>query len=151
MVDLAAGLAPLLVTYARPEEAMPWLHVRVSGNGTAEVSLASPLVVQAGVTPEAAARDAWLRPLALAVDAALLAVLAAGFVAHLMAVARRPLRQGLSLAERAFLAVYLVVGAGRELLAHLHLHDRAVLLSGGNDWLAYESYARDVLLERAAA
>ncbi|MFN8632483.1 MAG: glycosyltransferase family 39 protein [Chloroflexota bacterium] len=35
---------------------------------------------------------------------------------------------------------------GGALVANLHLFGRAVVLSGGNDWLAYESYARDVLV-----
>ena len=35
---------------------------------------------------------------------------------------------------------------GAELLGHAHLFGRAVILSGGNDWLAYESFARDILL-----
>jgi hypothetical protein len=52
----------------------------------------------------------------------------------------------LGLAERVLLAAYVVIAVGSELLRHLHLFGRAVILSGGNDWLAYESFARDVLL-----
>src|SRR5262249_61477597 len=36
-------------------------------------------------------------------------------------------------------------GVGRELPVPLPLIDRAVILSGGNDWLAYEGFARDVI------
>ncbi|MCC6179205.1 MAG: glycosyltransferase family 39 protein [Chloroflexi bacterium] len=48
--------------------------------------------------------------------------------------------------ERVLLGLFVVAALGRELVAHLSLAGRAVILSGGNDWLAYESFARDILL-----
>ena len=51
-----------------------------------------------------------------------------------------------SMSERALLALYFLAASMLALVGHLHLHGRAVILSGGNDWLAYESFARDVLL-----
>ena len=177
--NLPAGLVPIHVSYARPDEAMPWLVVRNGPAGTEGEPIGDWQLVRAGTSAAAVDRNFWLRPLALGVDALLIAVLIVGFSFHLWTAsgsARKtsppnplsgaerggkmtglpsPRRRGvggevswwpLHSAERALLAVYVLVAVGAELVGHLHLFGRAVILSGGNDWLAYESFARDVLL-----
>jgi 4-amino-4-deoxy-L-arabinose transferase-like glycosyltransferase len=144
--ELPAGLVPISVGYARPDEAMPWLAVRLGPAGGEGAALSAPLLVRDGTSAEAIARDAWLWPLAQAIDAALVGLLVAAFLGHLWAAVRRTSRPSFGPAERALLAIYFVVAAGWELVGHLHLLGRAVILSGGNDWLAYESFARDVLI-----
>jgi 4-amino-4-deoxy-L-arabinose transferase-like glycosyltransferase len=145
------------------------------------VPLAAPRLVQEGTTEAVLARDACLRPAALALDGLLVGLMALAFGMHVWSVGRsaketssshhgapssprppNPLRGAnigfadiipraerggrLALAERALLTAYFVVMAGWELLHHLHLYGRAIILSGGNDWLAYESFARDILI-----
>ncbi|MFN0070709.1 MAG: glycosyltransferase family 39 protein [Chloroflexota bacterium] len=48
--------------------------------------------------------------------------------------------------ERAFLGFVVMWAAAEPLAAWLPFDQSAVLLSGGNDWLAYESFARDIQL-----
>lgn len=48
--------------------------------------------------------------------------------------------------ERPLLALSILAAFAEGLVAHRHFAGRTPILSGGNDWLAYESYARDVLL-----
>jgi 4-amino-4-deoxy-L-arabinose transferase-like glycosyltransferase len=137
---------------------MPWLVVRSGSAGADGEPLGGVQLVQDGTSPEAVARAAWLYPLALIVVALLVGVMALAFASHLYVVLRRPgevsrppdVSSGarglpLALVERAVLAAYFLLAAGAELLRHQHLFGRAVILSGGNDWLAYESFARDIL------
>jgi hypothetical protein len=135
--DLPAGLTPITVTYSRPDEAMPWLVL----------SGASGLVTP-DTTPAAVAREGWLRPLATLVDGLLVGLLALAFLLHARAswIIGRAAPGGEVTLERGLLAVYLLLAVGWELLGHLHLFGRAVILSGGNDWLAYEGFARDILI-----
>ncbi|HUR08067.1 MAG TPA: glycosyltransferase family 39 protein, partial [Nonomuraea sp.] len=134
---LPAGLVPIAVSYRRPDEAMPWLRVR---SGADDAPLGAPLLVRDGTTAASVAADGWLRPLAYVVDGLLAGVLALAFVGHTRAVARR------ASPDRVLLGAYVVFATGAVLLGHLPLYGRAVIQSGGNDWLAYESYARDILL-----
>jgi hypothetical protein len=165
---LPSGLVPITVTYRRPDEAMPWLVVR---NGPADANgsaLAGGQLVRAGTSAATVARDVWLRPLAWVVDGLLVGVMALAAGAHVLSVVRRSraigaspvdpaepiaarsselaVRPGLALSERALLAVYVVAAVGAALLSNLPLFGRAIILSGGNDWLAYEGFARDILL-----
>jgi hypothetical protein len=149
--DLPAGLTPITVTYQRSDEMMPWLVLRGAAG-----------LVTPDTRPAAVARDPWLRPLATALDAALVGLLALAFAAHawrawissrilsadssVTAGAHRSLKPETQSSERFLLAAYLVVAAGWELLGHIHLFGRAVILSGGNDWLAYEGFARDLII-----
>jgi len=169
--NLPAGPVPIHVSYARPEEAMPWLVVRHGPAGADGEPVGDWHLVRAGTSAAAVARDAWLRPLALALDALIVGVLALAFALHVWAVLTKagsvtasprtaailaasggredrggPRWWPLPAAERVLLAVYVLVAVGAELVGHLHLSGRAVILSGGNDWLAYESFAREVLL-----
>jgi hypothetical protein len=155
---LPAGLVPITVSYERPEEAMPWLVVRNGPPGREGVPVGGQQVVREGTSPAILAREVWLRPLALAVDSLLVGLLALAFAGHGWAAStggfRRspsppaPLPAGwwpLALSERVLLGAYVVLATGLELAGHLHLFGRAVILSGGNDWLAYEGFARDIL------
>ncbi len=144
--ELTAGLHPIEVRYARPEEGMPWLAV-FANSGDAELTpLAAPLIVRDGAGPAGLSRDALVRPLAVVVDLAWLVTLLALFGAHARQAWRQPAPPTSAL-ERPLLALFLAVALGADLLAHLHLVGQTVILSGGNDWLAYESFARDVLLD----
>lgn len=156
--SLPAGPVPISVTYRRPDEAMPWLVVRNGAAGADGIPVGDAHIVREGTSAEAVARDAWLRPVAWGVTGLIVGCAALGFLAHLMAMVERRRAMGASavdarssagrfgLGERVFLASYLVLAVGATLLAHLHLFGRAVILSGGNDWLAYEGFARDILL-----
>jgi len=133
------------------------------------------LLLQPSATRAGLASDMLLRPLAWGVDIALLALLGMALLAHLWHAARerrpsppRPLSltrergrmaggQGLAseegvaanwtASEHPLLALYVLAASTLALAAHLHLFGRAVILSGGNDWLAYEGFARAVLLD----
>ena len=156
---LPAGLTPIRVTYARPDEAMPWLVVRNVPADPEGAVLGGHQLVRAGTTPATLARDAWLWPLALVLAVSIPALLALAFALHAHSVwlksnptttlrgsAAVPAASSLGLRERALFAAYVLLAAGLELFGHLHLFGRAIILSGGNDWLAYEGFARDVLL-----
>ena len=137
--DFPAGLVPITVTYARPDEAMPWLVLRgAAGLVTPDTSTA------------AVARDSWLRPIGTVLDGLIVSLLALAVAGHAWASLKtaptRNLKPETQNLERLLLAAYLVVAVGRELANHLHLFGRAVILSGGNDWLAYEGFARDILI-----
>ncbi|MCC7368452.1 MAG: glycosyltransferase family 39 protein [Chloroflexi bacterium] len=147
--DVPPGLYPIVVSYSRPDEMMPWLALDTPS-----------ALVTMGTSAEAVARDTWLRQVGTLLDAALVGLVALGFLAHLRVrglVSPSPTPRagwGARFASgpgrevfpaRLLLAAYLVLAGGWELLGHLHLYGRAVLLSGGNDWLAYEGFARDLL------
>ena len=51
-----------------------------------------------------------------------------------------------SLVERPLLAALLLAVLAYALVTTADLAGRAVILEGGQDWLTYESYARDILL-----
>ncbi len=158
---LPSGLIPITVTYQRPDEAMPWLVVRNGPPVTDGEPLGGVQLVRAGTGDTAVARDGWLRPLALALDGLFVGLLGVGFAAHLLATLRgrrsastEPAGDGQPEApgawaprglERVLLALYVVVAVGFEIRDHQHLFGRAIILSGGNDWLAYEGFARDIL------
>jgi hypothetical protein len=54
--------------------------------------------------------------------------------------------EGRPLAERPLLALWLLIVLVYALITTAPLASRAVILEGGQDWLTYESYARDILL-----
>jgi hypothetical protein len=58
----------------------------------------------------------------------------------------RPRSQAWHEWERAFLAIVLLWAAIEPISSWLPFNREAILLSGGNDWLAYESFARDIQL-----
>jgi hypothetical protein len=92
------------------------------------------------VEPESAGRlasDAYLGWFAAVLDGLMLVGLAATSGAVLLGSARR---------ERALLAIYLLAIVVYALVTTAELAGRAVILEGGQDWLTYESYSRDILL-----
>lgn len=154
--ELTAGLHPIEVRYARPEEGIPWLAVLAALGDAEPVPLAGPRILADGAALSPLERDAVLRPAALAVDAAfvgLLVLLAAGHGAAHFGAQRSPHRRlpadpdPAARLERPLLALFALGALGMELAAHHHLIGRALVLSGGNDWLTHESVARDVLLD----
>lgn len=143
---LERGPAPLTVQYTRQEGSVPRVAL-LAGRTEEGVPLAADRLFRAPVAPEAAARDRALGGLAQELDATFILACGALVVA---AVRRRLLAAGLPRTvaawERPLLALA-VLGALLEGLAvHRHFAGRTPLLSGGNDWLAYESFARDILL-----
>src|SRR6185369_6682248 len=52
----------------------------------------------------------------------------------------------LALLERPLLAAFMLLVLAYALITTAPLAGRAVILEGGQDWLTYESYARDILL-----
>ena len=170
-VELDAGLHPIEASYRRPDETMPWLSVSAGLDGRPSEPLAVPTLVQPAATGDLLRRDGIVRPVALGADAAFLAALALTLAGHVVATWRgRSASASASatlveddatgraagadadhagrwtLGERGLLAGYFLAASGLALAGHLHLHGLAVILSGGNDWLAYAGFARDVLI-----
>ncbi len=87
-VSLPAGLVPISVTYARPDEAMPWLVVRAGTSGDNGLPLRPERLVREGTSLAAIARDTWLRPLARTVDGLVVGLLALAFAVHAWTVVR---------------------------------------------------------------
>ncbi len=156
--DLSAGLHPLAVTYTRPSETMPWLVVSAGPAGGRVRPLGAPDLAREGTTVDRLRWDAVLRPLALGLDVGYLALLALIALTHLSRwLGRAPearARVGVTDAgprvarwERPLLGLFAGLSFGSALAAHHYLFGQAVILSGGNDWLAYAGFARDVLLD----
>jgi hypothetical protein len=124
-----------------------------SGQGRGLTALSPPLVTVAEMQHDALVRDRLLGWLAAALDVLVLVGLLTG--AGLMVVARvRAARApdvpsvggSLAIWERPVLAGLLLVVLAYSLVTTADLAGRAVILEGGQDWLTYESYARDILL-----
>jgi hypothetical protein len=94
-------------------------------------------------------RDGYVRFIATGLD---LVVLAGIVLAAAVAVTRRVrlIRAAgadrVALVERPLLAALLLAVLAYALVTTADLAGRAVVLEGGQDWLTYESYARDILL-----
>ena len=135
-LSLSAGLHPLHVEYARPEARVPWLRV------SWERSPGGPLEPLGGADvrhqPVAAGGDigAWS---GRAADAAIAGALALWLVLGLSAA------RAVGIA-RAVLGAVPLVFLAHGMLLHAPLAGRATILSGLDDWLVYESSARDILL-----
>jgi hypothetical protein len=100
-------------------------------------------------SPEQVIRDLYLGWLAVALDLLVLA----GLVGMTGALAVQRIRLGymsgadrLVLLERPLLGGIVLVVLAYALVTTHDLAGRAVILEGGQDWLTYESYARDILL-----
>jgi hypothetical protein len=135
-LNLAAGLHALRVEYTRPEARVPWL--RVSWQRTPDESLEAlggddlrwQATAAGGESSSLAARAA-----DLGLGGAIFAWVVLG-----LAAARRG---GLA---RAALGAVPLVFLVYSLSLHAPLAGRATVLSGLDDWLIYESSARDILL-----
>jgi hypothetical protein len=121
------------------------------GSGDGLAHLAPPSLTVDEVPAGALARDRLVGWLALALDLLVLGGMAAGF--GLLFAARARLARGersrgrvLVVWERPLLAGLLLVVLAYALITTADLAGRATILEGGQDWLTYESYARDILL-----
>jgi hypothetical protein len=111
--------------------------------------LMPPALTVEPLSAEILARDVVVSRIATGLD---LVVLSGLLAAGVLAVRRRA--QVLALSgvdrfaqlERPLLAMLLLVVLGYALFTTSDLAGRAVILEGGQDWLTYESYARDILL-----
>jgi hypothetical protein len=108
------------------------------GSPDPALSLDAPTLTVEPVAPSVLARDRILGWLAVALD---LLVLCAILGVALLGVRRRPASP-----ERPLLAALLLAVLAYALVTTADLAGRAVILEGGQDWLTYESYARDILL-----
>jgi hypothetical protein len=128
--QVAAGRHTLTVRYLKPADINGELHVSLQANG-------ENLVI---VPDRPAAHSAWPRLLATGLDLIAIGLLVVGAVAGLREALASPRRVDV-LAAAALLVALAVQGfvAARPMLG------RFVSLSGGDDWLGFESRARDVL------
>jgi hypothetical protein len=86
-------------------------------------------------------RDRWAGRIAWGLDALVIASSAGAVLVGM--IGRWPRPAGL---ERPLLSLAILAAFAEALVFQRHFSGRAAILSGGNDWLAYESNARDVLL-----
>jgi hypothetical protein len=137
-VHLEVGVRPVRLEFMSPGIEAPSVFLDTPRTLTVEP-----------VSAETLARDRYVRIFAIGVD---LLVLGAIVVAVAVAVARhtRLVREANSdrfaLLERPVLACLLLTVLAYALVTTHDLVGRAVILEGGQDWLTYESYARDILL-----
>jgi hypothetical protein len=156
-VQLSAGSHPLDVRYARKKERSGYLQVSSNISGKREL-LGGTLLVADPYPVERLALDRYLLLLAMAVDVAFLAALAA-MLALAFAPRLRAWHGEQSPSLRRALDSYNWPALGRPLLALVPLGfflqaslprlDRVgkmVFLGGGQDWLTYETMARDIQL-----
>lgn len=125
-LQLTAGAHPIRLDLISQGFTNPWL------------SLGSPPLTVEPVSATALARDRYLAWLAVALDGIVLV----GVIGwSLFAV-----RQRRSQLERPLLAALLLAVLAYALISTADLAGKAIILEGGQDWLTYESYARDILL-----
>jgi hypothetical protein len=135
---LAAGAHPIRLEYISTGIAAPWVSFE-----TTQVLTVEP--VSAG----ALARDRFVRVVAVTVDLLVLAGIALGGLVGVRQHVRE-LRGArtvtLASLERPLLAGLLLAVLAYALVTTADLAGQTVILEGGQDWLTYESYARDILL-----
>lgn len=111
--------------------------------------LAAPQLTAQDVPADKLARDRLFRALASGADLLILtALVGAGLIAairRVRLVGYEPERRQ-ELLERPLLAAVVLVVTVYALVTTADLVGRATVLEGGQDWLTYESYARDILL-----
>ena len=135
-LHVSAGLHPLRVDYTRPEARVPWL--RVSWERTPGGPLEPLGDADVRQQPSAAGVDLSLWS-GHAADVAIACAIAAWVALGL----RAAWAAGLA---RAGLAAVPLVFVVHGILLQAPLAGRATILSGLDDWLIYESSARDILL-----
>ena len=135
-LNISAGLHPVRVDYTRPEARVPWL--RVSWERTPGASLKPLGVPDVRRQPSTASVEpsSWSGG---AADGVIAGAIAAWLALGLLRV------RTVGLARAALGGVPLVF-AVHGILLHAPLAGRATILSGLDDWLIYESSARDILL-----
>lgn len=146
-VELSPGLHPIAIRFARPAEEMPWLVVSVVEPGGAAAVLGPPLTVRAAIEPSRLEFDWALVGLARVIDLAFVTLLVGLVVLHMARGRRACSTAPADRLERPLLGLYTVAALLAELWSHRPLLGQTILLSGGNDWLAYEGFARQVVLD----
>jgi hypothetical protein len=154
-MDLARGPHALRLEFTRQPGEVPRLRLDgAPASGLEESAGEDPPLAPPALTvePESAqtlARDRFVSPAAFGLDVLVLAglVVAAGLATYSRVQrARAPGADRFVRLERPLLAGLLLVVLGHALLTTADLAGRAVILEGGQDWLTYESYSRDILL-----
>ena len=147
-MPLARGPHDLRISYARRPPRSADLKVEWELDGRRQ-PLAVPYLLAGPIAPEVWERDRLLAAAARGVDALFLAVfglavlaLAAGSLAR----ARRESVACWDLVERPLLGLFLLAVFVHAALPRLDRVDKFSLLGGGQDWLTYESFARDILI-----
>jgi hypothetical protein len=153
---LTSGLHPIEILYSRPDGSMPWLAVTVAEGASEPLALAVPRIVHGSPDPSTLERDGLFGPSARTVDAAYLLLFASAFALHARSALRAARRSDpcvqevsssrVTVYERLLLGLFALTALAIELWSHVRLAGQTLLLSGGNDWLAYEGFARDLLL-----
>jgi hypothetical protein len=136
-VNLTAGTHAVRLDFVSQGIEDPWL------------SLSAPTLTVEPVSASTLARDSVFGWLAILLDLLVLAGLAVAAGLLFVRTWRRALVTEvgrLELLERPLLAGLLLVVLAYALLTTSDLAGRTVILEGGQDWLTYESYARDILL-----
>jgi 4-amino-4-deoxy-L-arabinose transferase-like glycosyltransferase len=153
--EVRRGVSPIQVRYSRPEGGVPYLIVSTIAGDGATAPLGPRQLLREEASYEAIERDGMRGQLASALD---LLVLGTGLVFVLvgLVVSRRAATDDhrgdvgpTALApwwERPLLAAGLLAALLEGMAAYRHFAGRTAVLSGGNDWLAYEGFARDILL-----
>ena len=134
---LPRAARPIELDYARRASQPARLVVEWDPQGRRSVLAAPFIQVRPSLTPPSLAKPLlWVSHL---LD--LLFLVGLGALSALLLRCRRA--TGL---ERPGLAIVMAVVFAYAALSSLDLHGRVVLLDGGADWLTYETYARDILL-----
>ena len=147
-LTLTPGSHPLQLDFIHQGGELPSLRL-VANLGQGMRPIAVPQLTAQDVASDALARDRLFGALAAGADLLILTGLLGGGV---IAVVRRVRLAGyeperrLELLERPMLAGVVVLVTIYALLTTADLAGRATVLEGGQDWLTYESYARDILL-----
>jgi hypothetical protein len=150
VLPLSRGAHAIRVEFVNRSGRSPTLSVDWDPGGGL-LPLGPPFVTAEPADAAWLARDAVAAWAARATDAAFALVLL-GLCVGVPALRLSPLlaRRGHQArpggAERPVLAVFLLGILVHALLTTGELYRRAVILEGGQDWLTYESYARDILL-----
>jgi hypothetical protein len=148
-VPLAAGAQPVRLQLVHAGGTRPSLGLE-SDLGGSVAPLGPPHLTVSGDAGIAPAGDAPLALAARALDAVVLALLAG--VVGMLAAGRlgawraAPAGARAGLLERPALALVVLAVLVHALWTTADLYRRTVILEGGQDWLTYESYARDILL-----
>lgn len=146
-IDTLRPTSTLELTYTRIHDAFPMARLWWEDERGQRQAVGAPDVVAAPGDVPGAALDPWLYWLASATTLGLLGLLALAAVrAGRLPSAAPAGRRTWSVWERGGLAAMVIWAALEPLPDWIGFDGQAILLSGGNDWLAYESFARDVLL-----
>jgi hypothetical protein len=142
---LAAGLVPIRVDYINPGGRSPSLGLEWDlGGDMAPISV--PYLTTEPIEPSRLAWDAGFAILARSVDGAFVLVVLLSCPLSLATWLGRRGAAEPTRWERPVLGLFLLATLLYALTSSQYLYGRTVILEGGQDWLTYESHARDILL-----